>query len=427
MGRGFERYVIPYAVGLALPLLVAMTWSTSGHWSVFALLLRAYAAPIFASELFTIVVALREGLLRSLIRWDWRWPVVLAAVGLISIALVTAFLAPKPDSAILLTSFWIIHALFGVSLCYLCGRTFAARDLIQAFMVGFALFAAEFFVFVAAVPDWSRFDWKYGFMAFSHLRHAGYYLAAIAGLSLGAMAVAGSRRAWLWAWFSAALAFGIALWTGSRGAALAVVGAVVVAIALIPAFRTVRSWGGAIASIAAALAVVWLAPAAPHYMMGLSHAIEQTAGGDVTTGRTTIWKGVIGAIRERPLFGYGEGQMHTVAPYATTVQPHESILQIVLAWGLVGLACVVVLAFAWAVRALPAIRREQDALVPAFTGMTAVAILSLYDGALYYALPISMFIACGALIASRWNGTPAVLEPAPATERPAVVAGFAAR
>jgi O-antigen ligase len=147
----------------------------------------------------------------------------------------------------------------------------------------------------------------------------------------------------------------------------------------------------------------------------------------VTTGRTTIWKGVIGAIRERPLFGYGEGQMHTVAPYATTVQPHESILQIVLAWGLVGLACVVILALAWAVRAVPAIRREQGALVPAFMGMTAVAILSLYDGALYYALPISMFIACGALIASRWNGTPAVLEPGPATERPAVVAGFAAR
>jgi hypothetical protein len=35
--------------------------------------------------------------------------------------------------------------------------------------------------------------------------------------------------------------------------------------------------------------------------------------------------------------------------------------------------------------------------------MTAIAILSLYDASLYYALPQSIFFACAAVIASRWG------------------------
>ena len=135
--------------------------------------------------------------------------------------------------------------------------------------------------------------------------------------------------------------------------------------------------------MAVALAVVSAVPAAPSSMMGLARAVQQTAGGDVTTGRTTIWKNVIGAIRHNPLFGYGDGQMHRVAPYATMGQPHDSILQVTLAWGLVGLACVFVLAFAYARQAIPAVRKEENSvIVPAFISMAAIAILSLYDGAL---------------------------------------------
>jgi hypothetical protein len=40
-------------------------------------------------------------------------------------------------------------------------------------------------------------------------------------------------------------------------------------------------------------------------------------------------------------------------------------------------------------------------MVPVFLAMTAIAILSLYDASLYYALPQSIFLACAAVIASR--------------------------
>jgi O-antigen ligase len=138
-------------------------------------------------------------------------------------------------------------------------------------------------------------------------------------------------------------------------------------------------------------------------MMGLSHAVKQTTGGDVTTGRTGIWKNVFHAIEKRPVFGYGEGQMSTVAPTANLAQPHDVFLQFALSWGLVGLLCAAVLAIAFAARAIPTARREGGALVPAFMAMTAIAILSLYDASLYYALPQSIFFACAAVIASRWG------------------------
>jgi O-antigen ligase len=337
-------------------------------------------------------------------QWRWPSPVLAAAAVLLLIAVATAATAPSRIGAIILTIYWIVHAAFALAMAHLAGRIFEPRDLVRALMAGFVVFAAGFFLYLAAIPDWRAFDWTYGFMAFSHLRHAGYYLGAMAALGLGAMAVARGSGERLAALLLASLAFGMALWTGSRGAALAVAGSLVAGIVLFPAFRAVRSWGAALAGMAAALAIVWIAPAAPSDMMGLTHAVQQTTGGDVTTGRTGIWKNVVHAIEKRPVFGYGEGQMSTVAPTANLAQPHDVFLQFALSWGVAGLLCAAVLGIAFAVRAIPTARREQGALVPAFMAMTAIAILSLYDASLYYALPQSLFAACAAVIASRWGG-----------------------
>jgi hypothetical protein len=402
-GERFARFVVPYLFGFAPVLLVAFTWSPSGEWSGAELIVRAYTLPVIGAELFAIVVALREGLLRAMRQWRWPRPVLAATAVLLLIAVATAVTAPSKIGAIILTIYWIIHASFALAMTHLADRLFKPRDLVRALMAGFAVFTAVFFAYLAAIPDWQAFDWKYGFMAFSHIRHAGYYLGAMAALGLGAMAVAGRSGERLAALLLASLAFGMALWTGSRGAALAVVGSLVIGIVLFSAFRAVRTWVTALAGMAAAVAVVRIAPAAPSNMMGLTHAVQQTTGGDVTTGRTAIWTNVIHAIEKRPVFGYGEGQMSTVAPTANLAQPHDVLLQFALSWGLVGLFCVAIIGIAYAVRAIPSVRREQGALVPIFMAMTAIAILSLYDASLYYALPQSIFAACGAVIASRWG------------------------
>lgn len=424
---GFARHVVPYAIGLAPALLVALTWAPSGEMSRLQGLVRGYSLPVVAAELFAILVALREGLLRSILRWRWPRPVAAAIAVLLLVALGSLFTAPVRSVAATLTLYWIVHLLFALSIAQLCGRVFTVRDLFTAFLAGFALFVAEFFLFLSQIPDWARFDWTYGFMAFSHIRHAGYYLAAMAALGMGAMALARNRGEWAWAWASAAAAFAIALWTGSRGAALAVGGALAAGVLLVPAMRALKSWLGALSAMAAALAVVWVAPAAPSAMMGLTHAVQQTTSGNVSNGRTTIWRNVIEAIGKRPLLGYGEGQMHWVAPFSTMAQPHDFPLQVALAWGLVGLACVAVIAAAYAARALPAARAPGGALAPPFMAMTAIAILSLYDASLYYALPQSIFMACAGAVAAGWSVRRAGDRSAspPATSRAAKSSGIA--
>jgi O-antigen ligase len=238
------------------------------------------------------------------------------------------------------------------------------------------------------------------------------------------MAAPASRREWLAGLAAAAAAIGIAMWTGSRGAMLAVVATSIAGLLFAPAMRSARAWGGALASMGIALSLVAVAPSVQNRLMGLERTVTATAQPDVTTGRTAIWANAVGAIQHRPLFGYGEGQMRVVAPFSIMVQPHNVLLQVAFAWGLLGLACVLVLALAFVARALPAVGRDEGMLTPAFLAMTALATLSLYDGALYSALPISMFMAFGGSVASGWRPV-AASRPEPLASGDSAPAGAA--
>src|SRR5688500_12221128 len=206
--------------------------------------------------------------------------------------------------------------MFGLSIAYLCGRVFSAEDLIRAFLAGFAVVAALFLSFVYLIPDWNGFDWRLDLAGFNHVRHVGLYLAPIAALAIGVMALARRKSEWAWAFVTASLAIGLSLWTGSRGAVLAIVGAGAVSLLVAPAFRVARGWGGAAASLVLAAAVVSQIPTAPHPLMGATRTVEASVGGEATTGRTEMWRRVAKAIERRPIFGHGEGQMRKVATFS---------------------------------------------------------------------------------------------------------------
>lgn len=397
-----QRFLVPALVGLGPAVLAALTWSPDGQWSALEGLQRGLSFPVVISELCTIAIAFREGLLSEIRRWNWSRAVVVALVILATIAATTAAFAPTRATAIQLTLYWAIHGLFAVSMAYLAKRLFTARDLTRACVAGFALFSIEIVIYVLAIPDWNSFNWRSGFLGFGHIRHAGYYLAAMSALAFGAMSVAGRRWEQVWNWLWGACAFGLILWTGSRGAAVAVVGAAAIGFVVVPALRSSKYVVGSISGIVFAVLMVMVLPSAPSPLMGLTRTVKATAAEDVSTGRTTIWSNVARAIQERPLFGYGEGQMAKVAPYNTMVQPHDSLLQVTLAWGFVGLACVLILAGAYAWRSLPALRKAEN-LAPPFLAMSAIGILSLYDGSLYYALPQSLFFAFAGAIAANWG------------------------
>ena len=405
MGGRVERYFIPAVIGFAPFVLLLMTWQAE-RMSRLMLVMRVYSAPEIAAELFTILVALREGLLAA-----WKPPrrgslgfAALIALGLlVAIALADAiFVAPTTSAAVERTGFWLVHLLFGLSVAFLCGRLFAARDLVGGYLAGFAVFALAFAIFAAGALQ-RPVDWTWDLPAVVHIRHLGIYATAAIGLAIGVMATARRRAIWLAAFAVALAGFALTLWTGSRGPIAALAAAVIAGAIIAPSMRRARAWGGALLSLALAIpAIAWLP--VPAANMGAGRTVAATVQvADAGTGRGALWRLVIEAIERRPLFGYGEGQMPTVATFYGMAQPHNIVLQLLLAWGVAGLTCAAVLAYWFLRRAIPAVRRDEPALLPPLMAMLSLFALSMVDAALYHILPLSIFAACAGMIAAGWR------------------------
>ena len=400
MGAKFDRYFVPAVIGFAPLVLLLLTWAPNGKTG-FQTLAQAFYLPLIVAELFIVFVALREGALRVMRRWSWHWLPTSALLILIAVAVVTAITAPNPAAARIWTFYWLVHLLVGLSVAYLCTARVGARDLVRAYVAGFVAFVGGAVIFAALVTN-PAFDWTHAWPAVTHIRHFGYYAAAVAGLCIGVAATERRPRVLGILFVLGVICFGFALWTGSRGAVVAIAGALLIGTTLIPAMRRIVVWVGTALSLALGALFASFGPAHGD-LMGFGRTITQTVGsGDVSTGRTQLWLNVIGAIRHRPFFGYGENQMSTVAPFGDLGQTHEIVLQILLAWGVVGLACVAVLAIWFLVRSLPLIGRSEAGMIPPFMAMLTLACLATFDGALFHVLPVSIFAACAGMIAANW-------------------------
>ena len=403
MGDKLERFFIPALVGLAPFIFALVTWK-AGTLSVPQNILLYSAGPVFVTELCVIAFALREGMVRF-IRDDPIPRLATAAiVAWVAVGAGTSLLAaPGEGIAVRWTLHWIVHLLFGFSLAYLCLRQVRIRDLVVFYLVGFLLFTCVFVVF--AVTYWNQpIDWVRLLPGAMHIRHVGIFAAAMTGMSIGALTAARSRASAFAVFATTVIGFTLGVWTGSRGMVLSVVGATIAGAILIPAMRKVKIMGAAAVALAAAVSIASWIPVPNDFMMGVSRAVEATTEREVTTGRVEIWTNVIHAIGRQPLFGYGPGQMPIVAPYGTMGQPHNLILQILLDWGFAGMACVLIVAFFYLRRALPAVHREGQRLAAPFMAMMSLLLLSMIDAAMFHVLPVSIFAACAGMLASAWWG-----------------------
>src|SRR5690348_16116267 len=98
MGGKVDRYFIPALIGFAPFILMLITWAPNGRSHMQSLLQVLYL-PITGAEIFTIVVALREGMIAAMRRWSWPKLPTAALLVLIAVAIVTAITAPAPEVA----------------------------------------------------------------------------------------------------------------------------------------------------------------------------------------------------------------------------------------------------------------------------------------------------------------------------------------
>ena len=109
-------------------------------------------------------------------------------------------------------------------------------------MIGFITYCVLLAVFVTGVDAPSQFNWINDLPGVDNIRRAGYYAAFIAALAVVGFTSRNGKSVLLP--FSAyVLAIALLAWTGSRGAAVAVVGALAMGFVLVPMLRSWRRAG----------------------------------------------------------------------------------------------------------------------------------------------------------------------------------------
>ena len=390
-------------IGLAPVIFALVTWPI-GDLTPMRSFLLITALPVAAAELFVIMVAFREGLAAWIQATPLPRPVTTAVIVWLAIGIVTSlWIAPADIAAIRWTLLWIVHLIFGFSVAFLFSRQLRASDLIICYIGGFVIYSAIYVAFV--LTHWNKpIDWVHHIPGAVHIRHIAIYAAAVTGMSIATMATNPKRVMRILAFVVATVGFGIGLWTGARGMVLSVVGATLLAALLLPSMRTAKGLGAAALSLGIALfAVAWL-PTPDAEMMGVARQVAATTERELTTGRLQIWANVIHAITRSPILGYGPGQMPVVAPFYGMGQPHNLFLQVLLDWGLIGLACVLIVTFFYLRRAIPTVRSKAAELAAPMMAMLSLLLLSMIDAAMFHVLPLSIFAACAGLIAAAWRG-----------------------
>jgi O-antigen ligase len=123
---------------------------------------------------------------------------------------------------------------------------------------------------------------------------------------------------------------------------------------------------------------------------------------ELTTNRWTIWKLTLPRVLEHPWMGHGQGQFVKMMTEfkGRIMHPHNSLVQFLYEWGIVGTVSLAILVVRPLRRKLRSWQRSDRANLPAIGALTAICIHSLFDGALFDPFPIMVAVISFAILAS---------------------------
>lgn len=299
------------------------------------------------------------------------------------------------------TSFYVVQPLFVLAACawFQWAGDAGLRSMYRVKLIATAGAVAYLFLmlWLADVPEIDLRKVK-PLPIYRHIRHLGYDLAVVA--SLGAVfwaARPSASRLGNWILF---LVIGyVSLRSGGRGQILNFLAFIAIAACVIPGWKARSALAQALTAFFLGGVMLYLLnPESISWFMG------RTAGGtpeQVSSGRTEIWLKVaelVSADWLRLLVGLGPEAFvrHRVMP--GLVQAHNAGVQVVLEFGLVGLAALAVALIELARKTWPLLRRTNRDVVfaGAVASLLALLLYSLVDGIFYHAAP---FLASMLLIA----------------------------
>jgi O-antigen ligase len=395
--------LLAWTFGLAPPLLFVLTWSED--FAPLQQMSRAYALPILAAQLVVVLVSFREGFRLGRPRW---LPTALIS-GLVVLAWGMAGQAQLLMPSLLRTGIWTLQLAFALAVVNLWHHRMLDLEKWRTAVLAGLLLVFLLLVAFVATTEQSPAERVFRLPAFGNVRWFGYLAAGAIGL-----AAPGFLRGDRTAWAVAAMAFALAFWTGSRGPLFASVAGLALSTIFLRKFRNLRVWGS---FAACAFVGVMLGSGLGALVAFEGQGAANTLRFD-SAGRVDVWRDTIGVISMRPLLGWGEAQFREIFRDVWSVaQPHNVVLQVLLAWGVVGALLSVALALWTAPRFLVA--QSIDA-APFQCAALMLAVYSMYDGALYYAHSLSLFVFCvaAAMAAGSPRASDAAIEHT--TARPAV-------
>jgi hypothetical protein len=396
---------LPRRLALATFLLVAPTYTLATWFRPHNAAVYHFGVPVLGAEAMLIACSIASGVspfrgLKRLAR-----STLLGALCVLATALSATLLnAVVPTDAALHLLMTVVHLLF----CLCLWQAFDGpwrdmrRSALACLAAGIGLHILIGYPLLLSVRHDPNYDWMRPFLGGTNVRHLGYYASSLCGLSAGLLATDRSSRMRSLYLILLVLGFAWSDFSGSRGGFCA--GVIGVAVVLLLAERTERLNVALSSAAAFAIAlppsIIWVPPSND---WGLRNMIDTGSnpafGTGFSNGRTELWRKAIAAIAQHPIIGHGEGQFFFQEGMMQVHHPHNSILQFLYQWGVLGLAGVVAMTFATLRRLRLFLHHERPVALPALGALAAETGLSLIDGTFYHEFPAMVVLTCLAVLA----------------------------
>lgn len=373
--------------------------SADGEFTDFQFAARILFLPALFVEMGVIITALISGMglaksvtqIPAFARWMLLgWVIILFAP--------LFWPEAEPSLAIRASLFWTVHILFLAATSWLLKTqrpdvVFNENALLTLpLSAAIAGVAIVLFIFFTGLD--SEFSWNEDIPGYNNLRHVGYIFAPAIALSLAHLAAWPDRRAGLHL-VLLALNVALMLWLGSRGPVLGLVIGFGLCFFFFAPLRQLRFWIRSVTAtcIGAVASVLLPIPDSPDFG-AIQRFWSKGLDNKVTSGRGELWADAVQMIGERPLFGHGAHQYQLASEKALGMfkHPHQSILQSLFDWGIVGGGLFAGLCGLLAYKAYVASSCRLSTKLVSAAIVSTLAGFSLVDGVFFYPYTIALAI-----------------------------------
>lgn len=398
--------VIGFLVGLTPASMALVPWDFGTEMSNYRALMRGMSLIVPIIETFCILWALRLKI--ELFEPIKNFPSFekIALTGLAGIAIFTSlFVAIDIPNALMGFVTWLLHLLFGIAVFQIT-RTMKITDfhcIFSGISIGLVAYLSILILYISTIENPDQFNWAGLIPGVPNIRSLGFF--SVAGFAAGAAISFRSSHKFHFqlGLLIASMAVGLAVWSATRGALLAIFTTVLLLFIQRSEYRNIRfvGWISGVLALGVLLSTVSYKPNDQFGLRRLFSSIEDSGASvdRLSAGRVQIWKDTIPEIAKRPLLGFGERQFRKIGPLTARGlnQPHNIFLQIAFQWGIVGsllffllLARLILRVWRWSNRGTNLGIGEQILII-------SIPVYSLYDGALFYPYPIMLFTLAVAL------------------------------